>query len=87
MDHLPRGLRTRAWLRFLLGDRAGCEADLEEVQEIAERGPVPLHLADLYLTRARLLRDPAALATARDLIATYGYHRRDEGLADAEAML
>lgn len=44
-------------------------------------------LADLYLTRARLLRDPAALATARELIATHGYHRRDEELADAEAML
>jgi hypothetical protein len=31
MDDLPRGLLTRAWLRFLLGDRAGCEADLDEV--------------------------------------------------------
>ena len=87
IDYIPRGLLTRAWLRFLLDDQAGCEADLDEVQEIAERGPMPLYLADLYLTRARLLRDPAALATARDLIAAHGYHRRDEELADAEAIL
>jgi len=55
MDYLPRGLLTRAWLRFLLDDRAGCEADLDEVQEIAERGLMALFLADLYLTRVRLL--------------------------------
>ncbi len=53
-DHLPRGLLTRAWLRFLAGDAAGAQADLDEAWEIAERGPMRLFLADVHLYRARL---------------------------------
>jgi hypothetical protein len=56
-DYLPRGLLTRAWLRFLTGPRTGPEsaqADLDEAWEIAERGPMKLFLADIYLHRARL---------------------------------
>jgi hypothetical protein len=86
MDHLPRGLLSRAWFRFLQGDRADSEADLAEVQEIAERGPMPLFLADCHLTRARLFRDRDALKQAAGLLKdlqTQGYHRRDEELADA----
>jgi tetratricopeptide (TPR) repeat protein len=84
MDHLPRGLLTRAWLRFVAGDEPGCRADLDEAWEIAERGPMPLHMADIQLTRARLFRDKAALAEARRLIRECRYHRRDGELADAE---
>jgi hypothetical protein len=84
MDHLPRGLLTRAWLQFLSDDEAGCRADLDEAWEIAERGPMPLFQADIQLYRARLFRDRAALAEARRLIEKHGYHRRDEELADAE---
>ncbi|MGZ5460604.1 MAG: hypothetical protein ACXW5J_31020 [Thermoanaerobaculia bacterium] len=56
-DDLPRGLLTRAWLRGLTGPRTGPESaqsDLDEAWEIAERGPMPLFLADIHLYRARL---------------------------------
>ena len=95
--HIPHGLLTRAWLRFLTGPRTGPESaqsDLDEAWEIAERGPMKLHMADIHLYRARLfLREaqypwgsPAAdLAAARELIEKCGYGRRKEELADAEA--
>jgi hypothetical protein len=56
-DVLPRGLLTRARLRFLTGACTGPEsaqADLDEAWEIAERGPMRLFLADTHLYRARL---------------------------------
>jgi tetratricopeptide (TPR) repeat protein len=55
-DYLALGLLTHAWLSFLTGP-AGIEsaqADLDEAWEIAERGPMPLVLADIHLHRARL---------------------------------
>src|SRR5947208_1563166 len=57
MDDLPRGLLTRAWLRSLVGATVGAESaqsDLDEAWEIAERGPMRLHMADIHLYRARL---------------------------------
>jgi hypothetical protein len=83
MDHLPRGLLTRAWIGALSGDEPGCRADLDEASEIVERGPMPLFQVDIQLTRARLFRDRTALTEARRLIAKHGYHRRDRELADA----
>ncbi len=83
LDHVPRGLLTRAWMRCISGDEAGARADLGEAWEIAERGPMPLFQADVLLTRARLFRDREDLAAARVLIEERGYHRRDEELADA----
>ncbi len=56
-DHIPHGILTRAWLRFLNGTRTGSESaqeDLDEAWEIAERGPMRLHMADIHLYRARL---------------------------------
>ena len=53
----PLGLLTRAWLRSLTGPRTGPESaksDLDEAWEIAERGPMPLFLADPSLSRAAL---------------------------------
>ena len=64
---------------------------------IATRGPMPLHLADVYLHRARLgslrtetgskrfptVNPRAELEKARALIEHHGYHRRREELADA----
>ena len=94
--HLPRGLLTRAWLRFLEGHSTGPESaqsDLDEAWEIAERGPMKLHMADIHLHRARLFfreaeypwGSPAAnLAAARELIEQCGYGRRKEELEDAE---
>ncbi|MBN9118371.1 MAG: NACHT domain-containing protein [Planctomycetes bacterium] len=55
--HLPRGLLARAWLRAVDDPRTGPESattDLDEAWEIAERGPMPLFLADILLYRARL---------------------------------
>ncbi len=83
-DDLPRGLLTRAWLRFVEKNIDGCRADLDEAWEIAERGLMRLFMADICLHRARLFRDKAALAEAAKLIGKCGYHRRDEELADAE---
>ncbi len=82
---LPLGLLTRAWLLFLEGDPAASRADLDEAQEIAVRGPMPLSLADVALTRGRLFGDRVALVEARRLIETHGYGRRLGELADAEA--
>ena len=53
-DYLPRGLITRAWLRFLKGEIDAAQLDLDEAWEIAERGPMRLHMADIHLHRARL---------------------------------
>ena len=95
-DHLPRGLLTRAWLRFLTGPRTGPESaqgDLDEAWEIAERGPMRLHMTDIHLHRARLFFREAwypwgspttDLAAARELIQKCGYGRRREELEDAE---
>jgi hypothetical protein len=95
-QYLPLGLLTRAWLRFLTGAGTGPEsaqADLDEAWEIAERGPMRLHMADIHLYRARLFfrakdypwQSPAAdLAAAEKLINECGYHRRDGELADAK---
>jgi hypothetical protein len=70
------------------------QSDLDEAWEIAERGPMPLFMADIHLYRARLFfgvtpypwvspRDD--LAKARALIERHGYWRRKEELEDAEA--
>lgn len=97
--HIPRGLLTRAWLRSLIAINTGPESvqsDLDEAWEIAERGPMPLFLADIHLHRARLffreqpypwVSPKADLAEARRLIETHGYWRRKEELEDAEAAL
>lgn len=99
IDYLNRGLLTRAWLRCLEGNRTGTEsaqADLDEAWEIAERGPMPLFMADIHLHRARLFfretpypwESPQAdLAEARRLIVKHGYWRRREELEDAESAI
>jgi hypothetical protein len=87
MSYLPRGLLSRAWLRFIQRDPKGAKADLDEAWQVAERGSMKLHLADIHLHRARLFRDRAALDAAARLIEETGYHRRDEELADAREAL
>ncbi|MEY4749488.1 MAG: hypothetical protein RIQ60_1702 [Pseudomonadota bacterium] len=100
-DHLPRGLLTRAWLRAITGPLTGpdsAQADLDEAWEIAERGPMRLHMADIHLYRVRLFfreanyparwgSPEADLQAARELIERCGYGRRREELEDAEQAL
>jgi hypothetical protein len=51
---LVHGLLTRAWLRVVENARNNAQEDLDEAWEIAERGPMRLHKADIHLYRARL---------------------------------
>jgi tetratricopeptide (TPR) repeat protein len=87
LQYLSRGLLPRAWLFCLEGNPTGACADLDEAQEIAERGPMPLLLADIALYRGRLFDDRNALAEARRLIEKHGYGRRLGELMDTEAVL
>jgi tetratricopeptide (TPR) repeat protein len=52
--HIPRGLLARAAFRRDRGDWDGAREDLDEVNEIAGRGGMRLHLANHHLERARL---------------------------------
>jgi tetratricopeptide (TPR) repeat protein len=121
VDHIPRGFLARAAFRRSVGNWDGAARDLDEVEEIAETGPMKLHLCDMALERVRLavaeieafaplnglvddsppkpvapdtaeaalLKEEAAkqLATAADHIKICGYHRRDEELAELDAVL
>jgi tetratricopeptide (TPR) repeat protein len=82
---LPRALLTAALHAHLSGDAAAASCALAEAQQIAERGPMPLFLADVHLHRARLFHDKTELAKARSLIEKHCYWRRKEELEDAEA--
>jgi hypothetical protein len=84
MDYLPRGLLTAALYHFVRGEAAAARTVLDQAQEIAERGPMPLHLADVHLHSARLFRDQAELAKAAQFIRALGYGRRSDELTDAE---
>ncbi|MCB1230805.1 MAG: hypothetical protein KDN19_11090 [Verrucomicrobiae bacterium] len=82
---LPKALLTAALYEGVFGDKDQAEAYLREAQQIAERGPMPLFLADVHLYRARLFRDRDELTKARALIEKHEYWRRREELEDAEA--
>jgi hypothetical protein len=96
-DLLSQALPTRALFHAATGEFGGAREDLDEAFEIAERGPMRLHLADIHLHRARLFgllagRPPAYpwtspradLDAAKKLVDECGYGRRREELADAE---
>jgi tetratricopeptide (TPR) repeat protein len=53
-DELPRGLAASAVFRRLNGDWRGSTLNLDEIEEIAEPGPMRLYLCDLAIERARL---------------------------------
>lgn len=85
MGDLPRGLLTAALCHFVRGEHDLARKHLAEAQQIAERGPMPLYLADIHLHRARMFQDKAELTQAAQCIRDLGYGRRTEELADAEA--
>ncbi|HEV7588280.1 MAG TPA: hypothetical protein VGO40_09195, partial [Longimicrobium sp.] len=69
-------------------------SDLDEAWQVSERGPMRLHMADIYLYRARLFRaitpypwgsPQSDFTAARRLIEQCGYRRRDAELKDTEA--
>jgi hypothetical protein len=82
---LPRGLLTAALYHFVRGEHDLARKHLAEAEQIAERGPMPLFLADIHLHRGRMFHDKTELAHAAKLIRTLGYGRRYDELADAEA--
>jgi hypothetical protein len=122
VEFLPCGLLARAALRRSIGDWKGAARDLDEVEEIAEPGPMKLFLCDMAIERARFafaqieafaplnglmdtdnppkpiqpsaeeiarLKEEAAvqLQIAADYISSCGYHKRDEELAELQAVL
>ncbi len=54
INSVPRGLLARVAFRRNVGDWGGAVRDLDEVEEIAEPGPMRLYLCDAALERARL---------------------------------
>jgi tetratricopeptide (TPR) repeat protein len=124
VQHVPRALLARATFWRSIGDWHGAMRDLDDVEEIAEPGPMRLYLylCDMALERARfaftrieafaplnglLEKDnppkpvmPSAdeianfkseaekqLNIAADYIEKCGYHRRDEEIAELQAVL
>jgi tetratricopeptide (TPR) repeat protein len=94
VDHLAAGLLTRAWQHCIQGEMIAARTDLDEAWQIAERGPMRLHIADLHLYRARLFHaiqpypwesPQVDLTAARRLVEECGYWRRKDELEDAEA--
>jgi tetratricopeptide (TPR) repeat protein len=87
------GLLGRAFLRVIQGRAADARSDLDEVEYIANRGPMPLLLADLHLYRARLffrydIADACGeLERARSLVEKHGYRRRLRDLEDASMVI
>ena len=88
LGYLPMALLTAALYHGTLGaDSEEARRLLAEAEQIAERGPMPLYLADVHLHRARLFRDRSEFSKARAIIEKHGYGRRKEELEDAEAAL
>lgn len=86
-EFIVQGLITAALHGYLRSEWDLARNHLAEAQRIAERGPMPLCLADIHLHRARMFRDKAELAKAANLIRELGYGRRYQELEDAEAAL
>ncbi|MCP3962126.1 MAG: hypothetical protein GY719_30150, partial [bacterium] len=102
-ESIARGLLARAALRRLRAARAGGDvaadladaaADLREAGEIAERGHMRLHQADVHLeqTRLRLQTGEADAARrhleqARELVTACGYGRRQREVAWLSSVL
>ncbi|MFH0793634.1 MAG: hypothetical protein V2A74_06330, partial [bacterium] len=92
--HLPRGLLARAQLLRTVGDITEAWRDLEEMQEIAERGEMRLFLADFHLEAARLSlaeNDPPKArehqSEAKRLVEETAYGRRRPEVAELENLI
>ncbi len=99
LTRIPYALLTRAWQLAHTHRHTGqgsAQTDLDEAWEIAERGPMPLLMADIHLHRAGLFHhikpypwQSAAfdLSEARRLIEKHGYLRRMPFVAAVEQVL
>ncbi len=90
LDHLPRALLTRAWVRSRTGCFTGPESaqsDLEEAWEIVERGPMPLFQADIHLHRARLFGMRKAEERRQNRQTTYPWESPQANLAEARRLI
>jgi hypothetical protein len=101
MDEVPRGLLIRAWCSFaegsahnLRGDAqeaarffSRAQEDLDEAWEIAERGPMKLHMADIHLYRARLFGNRKAETGNRKEEIQYPWESPVADLAAAERLI
>lgn len=85
VEFIVRGLLTASLYHFVRGEYDLARKYLAGAQQIAERGPMPLYLADIHLHRARMFHDRDELSQAAKLIRSLGYGRRYDELADAEA--
>uniref|UniRef100_UPI0040569804 hypothetical protein n=1 Tax=Candidatus Electronema sp. TaxID=2698783 RepID=UPI0040569804 len=74
-QYLPRGLLARAACRRWAAHFSAAEQDLQECEDIAQRGGMQLHLIDCHLEAARL-----ALTSGRAVLG----HTAEEHLAAAE---
>ena len=93
-EFIAGGLLARAALHRVRKDFDRARRDLDEATSIAERGGMGLHQADAQLEFARLHLaagdKPEAresLATAKQMIESMGYHRRDGEVAELEDQL
>ena len=85
-DYLPVPLLVGALYYGTLGQSLDVAAQfLDEAQELAERGSMPLYLADIHFHRARLFGSQGELARARQLIETHHYRLRQAEFDDASA--
>ncbi|MCX6879728.1 MAG: TIR domain-containing protein [Verrucomicrobia bacterium] len=90
LESLPIFLLQRAWLRALTGALTGPEstqADLDEAWEIAERGPMKLHMADIHLYRARLFGSWIVDSGSRMEEVAYPWTSPQHDLAEARRLI
>jgi hypothetical protein len=70
VSYLTRSLLTATLHHFTRGQHDLARKHPSEARQIAQRGPMPLFLANIHLTRARMYRGRDSLAQAAHLIHT-----------------
>ena len=89
-QYIAHGLLTRSWLRFCDGSRTGPESaqsDLDEAWEVAERGPMPLVMADIHLHRARLFGLSEWESSGKTEWTAYPWQSPEHDLAEARRLI
>ena len=94
VEFVARGLLTSAWLRLLTPstssgqeEHTSAQEDLDEAWEIAERGPMPLFMADIHLSRARHFGMRNGERGAGNEETKYPWESVETDLAEAERLI